>query len=88
MPKTEDAVAPSFQLKVEFKCPLFEGAIFILPLTSQNETNAVILVLISPKHMWTLELLKSYAWFSFFCIGEPHIDGEPGDLKFRINMLK
>ena len=28
------------------------------------------------------------SYYSWFFAGEPHIDGEPGDLKFRIFQLK
>lgn len=29
-----------------------------------------------------------YIKFSVLTTGEPHIDGEPGDLRFRIKVLK
>lgn len=31
---------------------------------------------------------KSLLHVVSFCAGEPHIDGEPGDLRFRIKVLK
>lgn len=31
---------------------------------------------------------KQYFLFVFLFAGEPHVDGEPGDLRFRIKVLK